>query len=177
MHRAGARRRIAHAGRHVIELAAALGGDSNRRPDAIAITLGSLERHLQPVSAALAAVHPDLRGFAEGCRNNIDAPVAIEISERTSTVARDLSSSKSSVLCECLPLPLRPRIAKNCVGLIDLCSRQWTGNSIAPRDEQILPAVVVEVVKCGAECGHGQRQGAHAALRRHFTKLLPTHVL
>ena len=61
MHGTGARGRIAEAGGHVIELAAALAGDFDRSADAVAIAPGSLERDIQPVSAALAAVHPDLR--------------------------------------------------------------------------------------------------------------------
>src|SRR6202034_4542475 len=117
-----------------------LGGDLDRGAEAVAIALCSFERNIQPMPAALAAVHPYLRRLAQRRGHHVDSPVAIQIAERASTIARDVRRPKSSLFRVCLPLAHRSWISKNRVVLIDDRPRQVTRNGIASGDEQILPA-------------------------------------
>src|ERR1017187_9263516 len=55
--------------------------------------------------------------------------------------------------------------------------RHRAGQHVSAADEQILPAVIVEVEKSHAESRHPHAQRAHAAQRRHFLEAFPGRVL
>src|ERR1700693_1153138 len=177
MHRTGAGGRVTEAGGHVVVLAAALGGDFDHCADPVAIALGSFQRNIQPVASTFAAVHPDLRRFAQGCGYYIDAAIAVQVAKSASPVARWSRSLQPGFFGQCLPFTAGSWISEDCIGLIDDGPGQVTGYGISAGDKQILPAVVVKIIERCAERRHGQRQGANTGFRRHFTKFTAIHIL
>lgn len=97
--------------------------------------------------------------MVEAVGNDIDAAVAVDVTEGAATMAR------RCVVCEpCFsgiggPFAADAQIAEYGIGLSELAARRPNGSNVAPRDKEIFPTIVVEVVKSCAESGHSQGKG------------------
>src|SRR6266568_3283166 len=76
-----------------------------------------------------------------------------------------------------LPLSAGAKISKHSVRLFDGRSWGMSGRYMASRHEQVLPAVVVEVVESGPETRHSKALSSHAAHCSDFSKISLARVL
>src|SRR5215469_8688254 len=74
---------------------------------------------------------------------------------------------------------LAPRdIAKDSIELVDVAARSHRGRlHVAPADENILPAVVVEICEVNAVAGHRSAEQGHSGLRGNFRESVLAFVL
>src|SRR5579875_202503 len=177
VHGAVARRSVAHAGGLVVVLAAAAGGELDASTDTVTIALRALESNIEPVAGRSGAVHPDLGRARERCRDDIDAAVAIEISEREAAVAGGRADAEAGFVGERDPFAVPAGIVENGVRLIDILAGLRERSDMASADEDVFPPVVIQIVETRAEAGHAQSKSAEAGGRRHFVELAFTSVL
>ena len=128
------------------------------------------------MAGAFAPVHPEFRVLAEGRDHDVEAAISIQIAKSTTTVARRSGGGRTCLGGECLPLAVRTGIAKDGVQLLDIHARLGDGLDVAPRDEQVLPAIVVEVEETRSVPGHVATELAHASRIGDFLEALAAFV-
>ena len=152
----------------MVVLRAGLGNDFDARSDAVAITFDALESDVEPVVVAGATVHPELGFVVHGGDNGVDAAIAVEFAEGAAAMAGGGGFGKSGFFGKGLPFSAGAEVAEDGVGLFGFGSGRMGCRDVAARDEEVLPAVVVKVVKGGAETRHAKALRAKTAAGRDF---------
>ena len=155
----------------MVVLRAGFGDHLDARADAIAIRFDSAQSDVEPVAGIWAAVHPQLRVLIEAGGDDVDAAVAVEVAEGAAAMARCRGVGEACFRGERLPFAACPEIAKDDVGFSELVARRPDRGDLSARDEEVLPAVVVEVVKGRTEARHAHAERTHAAGRRGFSEV------
>src|SRR5579864_1618671 len=101
------------------------------------------------MSRAGAAIHPKLSFVVHGSDHNVDAAVTVEVAERAAAMARRGGGHKACFIGQRLPFAARPEISEDGVWLPDNGSRRARRGHVASGHEQILPAIVIEIVERG----------------------------
>src|SRR6478672_3012102 len=76
-----------------------------------------------------------------------------------------------------LPFAARAKIPKDRVWLPNVRAGRMSCRHMPSRDKQILPAIVVEVVKARPEARHSKTHRTHAARRSHLNEVALSRVL
>ena len=139
--------------------------------NAIAIRFHSVQSNVEPVSEVGAAVHPQLCGLIEAGCNNVDAAITVEVAEGAAAMTCRGGLSESGFSGERLPFSARTEIAEDNVGFSELVAGRPDRGDLSARDEEVLPAVVVEIIKGRPEAGHAHAECAHAAGRGGLSKV------
>ena len=110
-----------------------------------------------------ASVHPDLGGTGERRGDHVDSSVAVQIGKGAASVPRRRRGVEPGLFGQGLPLSAGAQVTKHRVVLVNALARLRERPDVSPRDEQVLPAVVVEIEQPGTEACHVQGQDAHPA--------------
>ena len=87
MHRPGAGRSVTGGEGDVVILRLAARDELDPCADRVAVALGALELKLEPVIPVRAVVDPDLGGRAEGGDDDVEAAVAVEVTDGRTAMA------------------------------------------------------------------------------------------
>src|SRR5208337_5361229 len=106
VNRASAGGGVAAGGAHVIELSVPRSRNADSRPDGITVAFRAFQLEFEPVIAARAVIHPDLRWCAERRHDHVKPAVVIEVPQRRAAVAPRRLGGKARLLRQCGPSPM-----------------------------------------------------------------------
>src|ERR1035437_1210461 len=114
-------------------------------PDPIAVAFRALQREFDPVIAAGAVVEPHLSGCAESRDHHVQAPVPIQVSHCRAPMAAGGLCRQASFGGQRLKLR-GAQVSEHRVRLFHWNIRYIAkGLNVTARDEDVLPAIVVEI--------------------------------
>src|SRR5258708_6656401 len=130
----------------MVILHSCLGCNFDARSNAVAIALHSMQCYGEPVRLARAAIHPQFCIQVHRRHYGIDAPVSIEISERTPAMTRRGLVCESRFCSESFPLSARAEISKDGIRLLDPSARPIRPPHMPSAHEQNLPTILAQSV-------------------------------
>src|ERR1700761_4054982 len=136
----------------MVILRAGFGDNLDARPNAIVVGFDAGKCNVKPMPGMRTAIHPKLSRCINAGGDDIDASVSVKVSKGAAAMPCFRCIRKAGFGYVCCPLAATcAGIAENSVGLAKgITGRPGTGD-IATGDKEILPAIVVEVVKRSAK--------------------------
>src|SRR2546428_6779058 len=128
MHGSVAGRGIAHAGRHMVILLAALGRNFDPGADPVVVALGSFKGDIQPMPGTWASIHPDFGWAGESGSHYVNAAVAVQVAKRQAPVAHRRRGIQSRLGRQRFPASAGTQIPADTVLLIDPGAWQRPGD-------------------------------------------------
>src|SRR5258705_5986373 len=143
-------------------------------PVAVAIASLSLQRNRKPVIISAATVEKKNRRSAEARDHGVHAPVIINISKGHAACCERLGNAGIGAFEMSLMIQREERqfpVAQGSVNVLHIIEH------VTLRDEQILPAVIVEIFHANAPAGTHRRQGAKSGLQTGVIEIAATLVV